>query len=696
MTAQGSPDNAIKGFLEEAEEISDRLGAELADLVDAAESGNLDPDLLNSIFRGAHSLKGLAGMFGLANILNVSHALESLLDRLRLGKLGLNKALLTLLLESHMLLEALLRDVSTGKLDAHGGESAACVARIGSSLAASEADAGDEKADQAGGLPQRLLDSLTEFEEHRLQENLTCRKQLYFIQASFELSVFDQELARLTEKLKSCGEVISTLPGIGDRIETHIDFEILFGSDLLPEELETLVGADNILVIRAGQQPAADHQLPEPLPDAARPAAAHSNDTAESGQPVQATAAGSAPTGAEDLSLASLLSSTVRVDIGKLDELMNTVGDLVLSHLSIALIAQRLHSQGLSGLGSELLNATRQLERRLTDLRKGVLEIRMIPVGRLYEKMNRIVRKISGDQGKRVELEFVGGDTELDKLIIEEISDPLMHIIRNAIDHGIETPEMRTFLGKDPRGTIRVSACQKGSHVVIEIKDDGSGIDLEQVRSTALSRGLVDGPGGLTDREALDLVFRPGFSTSATVSQVSGRGVGLDVVKSNIAAIAGQVDIETWPGLGTSFSLTIPITLAMIKALIVSSAGRNYALPTSAVFEALLLNRRDSDSGIIHLRGSTLPLLRLDRYFAIDRGEPSPDESYAVVVGLGERRIGLVVDDLIGQQDIVIKPLGPALRGWGGICGAADLGDQRTILVLDVAAIIAETMKVGS
>ena len=698
MTGRGSSHNAFKDFLEEAEDISDRLGTELADLVDAAESGELDPDLLNSIFRGAHSLKGLAGMFGLANISNVSHALENLLDRLRLGKLNLNKPLLALLLESHMLIEALLCDVSVEKVSAHAVETAACVARISASLTSSEGNANDSASNEPADFTERLLGSLTEYEEYRRQENINKGKQLYFIRASFELTSFDLELARLMETLKSRGEIISTLPGIGDRIDTHIDFDILFGTALQFEEVDALVSASNIAVTCAGQLPESCYNQISPMPDLGRPVIPVFS--AENGLlPVTDAAILDTP-GKDVHSVTRRPSRTVRVDIGKLDELLHTVGDLVLSHATIFGIAERLRNQGITRLGVDLYNASKQLERRLTDLRKGVMEIRMIPVGRLYEKMSRIVRRISCEQGKLVELNLIGADTELDKLIVEEISDPMMHIIRNAIDHGIETPELRVALGKNPHGTITVSACQRGSHVVIEIGDDGSGIDIERVRSNALSKGFVRDPDVLSDREALDLIFRPGFSTSDTISEVSGRGVGLDVVKNNINAISGQVSIETGLGSGTRFSLRIPITLAIIKALIVSCAGRTYALPTSAVYEALFLNRQDiscwGKNEVIHVRETTLPLLRLDNFFGIDRLEKRPEEFYAVVVGVGERRMGLVVDDLLGQQDIVIKPLGLAFKGLGGISGAADLGDQRTILVLDVAAIFADAMNIGS
>jgi two-component system chemotaxis sensor kinase CheA len=328
------------------------------------------------------------------------------------------------------------------------------------------------------------------------------------------------------------------------------------------------------------------------------------------------------------------------------------------------------------------------------------MEIRMIPVGQLYEKMSRIVRKISREQGKKVELRFFGADTELDKLIVEDISDPMMHIIRNAIDHGIESPAKRISLGKEEKGTIRISSYQKGNHVVIEVEDDGHGIDLDKIRTKALQKGLVTDVTSISDRDTLDLIFMPGFSTNDNVNEISGRGVGMDVVRNNIAAVSGMVDIETTKGKGSRFIITLPITLAIIKALIISSAGRTYALPITSVMESLLLTDADirtvERKEVIQLREQTLPLLRIEKFFSTSRPEDRPREFYVVVVGVAEKRLGIVVDDLLGQQDIVIKSLGESFKRFKGISGAADLGDQRTILVLDVGGMINETMRAGN
>ncbi|HEY3308312.1 MAG TPA: chemotaxis protein CheA [Desulfuromonadaceae bacterium] len=676
---------AVKDFLAEAEEIADQLGSELADLADMADNGDLNPDLLNSIFRAAHSLKGLAGMFGLNDISELSHNMENLLDWLRLGKLNFDQKLMSVLFGAHEQLTILIRAVSEGGGDSNAAEIAACIARINACLAPPDKPSGESPLEILG-LPERIQSALTEYEEHRLLDNLSKGKAIFSIHTSFELTTFDQELAEVSDQLKKCGEVISTLPSVGSNMETHIDFEILFGSTSNLDDLKNQIENDNISITFLGESTAKKPSVPEEI------------ILPVSVQPV--IPANPSPPAADDSQSAKSMSRTVRVDIGKLDELMNIVGELVLAHSSISGIATRMRTEGFSRMAIDLGKAAKGLERKLTDLQKGVMEIRMIPVGQLYEKMSRIVRKISREQGKKVELKFFGADTELDKLIVEDISDPMMHIIRNAIDHGIETPESRQAAGKDEKGIIKISAYQKGNHVVIEVEDDGNGIDIDKIKAKALQKGLISDANSLSEKDALDLIFLPGFSTTDMVSEVSGRGVGMDVVKNNISAISGMVDIETRKGGGTRFIITLPITLAIIKALIISCCGRTYAIPITSVLESLLLTVENIKSverkEVIQLRETTLPLLKLDSFFQIERSTPQLEEFYVVVVGVAEKRMGLVVDDLLGQQDIVIKSIGEAFKRFRGISGAADLGDQRTILVLDVGGMINEAMRSGN
>ncbi len=693
---------AIQDFLAEAEEIVEQLGSELADLSDMGESGELNPDVLNSIFRGAHSLKGLAGMFNFSGVAELAHNMENLLDWLRLGKLDFTPQLMAVLFDAHELLSSLIRTLASGEENSMAPEIAACVSKINACLAPQDVQSAVSPL-EALGLPPHICGALTEYEEHRLKDNLAKGRTIFNIHTSFDLSTFDTELSSVTDILKGCGEVISTLPSVGVNLETNIDFEILFGSKSSLDELKATVERDSISVTQLGSA------LPPVEPPVATAPAPPLTETTTAGydngqQGVVAAdkmqAAVALPVLSDDASLtAKSMSRTVRVDIGKLDELMNIVGELILANSTIAGVTTRMRNEGFSRMAIELGKAAKGLERKLSDLQKGVMEIRMIPIGQLYEKMSRIVRKISRDQGKRVDLKFYGADTELDKLIVEDISDPMMHIIRNAIDHGIESGDVRTAQGKSEKGTIKISSFQKGNHVVIEIEDDGGGIDVEKVKNKALQKGLVSDISTVSDRDAIDFIFLPGFSTNETVSEVSGRGVGMDVVRNNISAISGMVDIETRKGEGSRFIITLPITLAIIKALIINCSGRTYALPITSVLESLLMTDKDimtvERKEVVQLRESTLPLLRLEHFFDLQRSDEAPKEFYVVVVGVAEKRLGIAVDNLICQQDIVIKPLGDSFKRFRGISGAADLGDQRTILVLDVGGIINETMRSG-
>lgn len=703
MSDQGASHKAVREFLAEAEEVVELLGSELADLADMADDGELNPDLLNSIFRGAHSLKGLAGMFGFTEISVLSHNMENLLDSLRLGKINLEQGPMKVLFGAHELLTSLVRSVEVGG-SARTDEITACVARINACLAPPPEKQTAVSPLEQLGLPERVLGALTEYEEHRLLDNLKKGRSIFNVHTSFDLTTFDQELSLVSDVLKPCGEVISTLPSMGGNMETHIDFDILFGSTRPIGELQGLFENDAIVVTCLG-----NHETPPDGGTSLPPSAGSSSLSRADADVLQTppaplvaaeTATVASPASEDAAQSAKSMSRTVRVDIGKLDELMNIVGELVLAHSSISGIAIGMRNEGYSRLAIDLSKAAKGLERKLTDLQKGVMEIRMIPVGQLYEKMSRIIRKISREQGKKVDLKFFGADTELDKLIVEDISDPMMHIIRNAIDHGIESPGKRLSIGKDEKGTICISSYQKGNHVVIEVEDDGNGIDLDKVKAKALQKGLVTDITSISDREALDFIFMPGFSTTDNVSEVSGRGVGMDVVRNNIAAVSGMVDIETTKGQGSRFIITLPITLAIIKALIISCAGRTYALPITSVMESLLMTDADirtvERKEVIQLREQTLPLLRLEGFFSMNRSTGRSREFYVVVVGVAEKRLGIVVDDLLGQQDIVIKSLGDAFKRFRGISGAADLGDQRTILVLDVGGMINDTIRVGN
>jgi two-component system, chemotaxis family, sensor kinase CheA len=366
---------------------------------------------------------------------------------------------------------------------------------------------------------------------------------------------------------------------------------------------------------------------------------------------------------------------------------------------ALARLADRLRAEGQRQLTAELLRLHRSFDRRLAEMQAGILEVRMVPLGQVFDRLARVVRQIGREMNKEIRLVITGSETEIDKLIVEELSDPLMHMIRNAIDHGIEASHRRAEVGKPPAGTIALNAYQKGNHVMIEVEDDGRGIDEQAVLAKAVRLGKIKAEDGneLSREEVLGLVFLPGVSTRETVDDVSGRGVGMDIVKTNIARLGGIIDVQSEPGIGTKMTITLPITLAIVSALMVHVADQVFAIPLSTVSEALSFEPGQSrvldGREVITLRGATLPLARLDRILLLDRSKrAAPRKSYVVVVALGNRRLGIVVDHLIGQQDIVIKPLGRSLSSVRGFAGATELGDQRVGLVLDAAAVVDEVL----
>ncbi len=672
---------AIDDFLAEAEELLEKLNQDLAVLGDGAETGQASPDLVNGIFRDAHSIKGLAGMFGFADVADLSHHLENLLDHLRLGKVALDHNLVDCLFDT---LEGVSGLVS-GKADNpdYTIDISPYVTRIEHLLTGQPVE---QFSAAELNIDPTLLDVLTEYEEHRLQDNLKQGKNLLLIKIAFPLMSFDTELAALTEAIKLNGEVISTLPGNNDNPEM-LAFRILCATESDPDVLCQQLGdiEPEIDVVAGGK-----HAAQTPLDTTVTSEAGAGSDvdlpipSATPAEPV-----------AQDGGSARSFSSSVRVDIGKLDYLMNVVGELALAKGAISQLCNDMQAIGVSQ-ARDLEKAIHVLDRRLNDLQVGVMDVRMVPVRQLFDKMNRIVRRMAQELGKKVKMEIQGGDTELDKLIIEDLADPLMHIIRNSLDHGIESPEHRAGIGKPETGLLLLSAAQKGNHVVLEVRDDGKGIDPDLLRQKGIEKGLVAEDATLSRQELFGLLFHPGFSTRDQVSEYSGRGVGMDVVKSNISSLSGLIEMESEVGKGTTLSLTLPITLAIIKALVISIKGTDYAIPLNSVQETLMLEpgmmQTIEGREVMELRQQTLSLLRVDQLFQLT-GEPSGTSQFVVVAGFADKRIGIVVDELRGQQDVVIKSLGGALDFVKGIAGAADLGNQKTILVLDIGGLIGETLQ---
>lgn len=759
-------DKAREEFFSEAQEIVDGLSRDLLALDDICRRGGGDAELVNDVFRAVHTLKGLSGLFGAAMMSGLSHELENLLDDLRLGRIELTPQVLDLLFQS---VELYGRILASAKGDAP--EPAAEVKHLLALLG--------QVAHQKGGhggsvvaqyeLDPGLLGVLTEYEEHRLRTNLQQGLSLYRMRVQFQLATIDSALDELKAKTRPHGEIITFLPtGEGGDAES-VELEILVASR---EPLAVLVGAvagPNISVEevrrRDGGAPSMG-SIPPPqddeaarYSDAALRGGSLSPPTTSSGADQQAAglfeetggvtrtsappAAPSMPPPApipgapgvpgttvsgnvqaqqqraaeRELTLRSV-TQTVRVDIRKLDHLMNIVGELAIVRGVVARLSERVRlDPGLKEIAPDLHRLHRSFDRHLAQMQNGILEVRMVPLGQVFDKLARIVRQISREHDKQVNLVITGAETEIDKLIVEELSDPLMHMIRNAIDHGIEDRDERMRVGKPPIGTIALNAFQKGNHVVIEVEDDGKGMDPSLIVAAAIRRGLVTEAEAkeMGAKEVLALTFEAGFTTRDDVTSLSGRGVGMDIVKTNIAKLGGVVDITSDVGIGTKITITLPITLAIISVLMLEAQGRTFCMPLASVEEAIVFDdsmiRTFEGKEVMTQRGSTLPIVRLAKLFQLEgyrpgvwvnevAPTPKPPEvrpgrkpkSYCVIATVAERRVGFIVDRLVGQQDIVIKALGKSLKKARGLAGATELGDQRVGLVLDAAALINEVL----
>ena len=386
-----------------------------------------------------------------------------------------------------------------------------------------------------------------------------------------------------------------------------------------------------------------------------------------------------------------LADSTIRVDVARLDELMNLVGELVLGRNRLSQINFKMN-ESLEGnpLVKDLADTSSQVDLITTELQMAVMKTRMVQIAKVFNKLPRLVRDLSRELGKEIELEMFGEETELDKSIIEEINDPLVHILRNAADHGVETPDERVKKGKAPKGKIVVKADHEGNHIAISIMDDGKGIDPDKIKAKALEKGVITPAQAeeMTKREILNLIFAPGFSTAEKVSAVSGRGVGMDVVKTNITKLKGIVDIESETGQGSTIVIKLPLTLAIIQGLLVTSHGEVFAVPLNSVLEVVRVRKEDIKTvhgyEVISLRDTVMPLARLGQIFSVDHRAQNSEWLYIVVVGLAEARLGIIVDSLLGQREVVIKSLGDYLGTIEGIAGSTIMGDGKVIMILDV------------
>lgn len=711
---------AREEFMAEAQELVDSLRRDLLVLDAAQRQGQADPDALNGLFRGVHTLKGLAGMFSIEVVGRLAHVLEDLLEELRLGRVEMTQDILDLLFEGSDGFAKLLHEVSTGE---PAGVDVQAFADVLHSVG--KVSVGTDNVLEAYELDRQMLAVLTEYEEHRLRANLEQGKGVFRLYVCLALDTIDSALEDIKERCRGTAEIITYLPSMDSTGKDVIDIEMWLASGTDEAGLRAVLKGVEAKIERVQRRP-----MPAPAGRVGAsvaptgPTGAVAAPVVPAEQPQEPTspegrpAAGVVPVSTNGPSTAvsppaaggsqvessphrqRTVPSAVRVDIRKLDYLMNIVGELgtLRSQIGRVLEDMRTGSNEHRKLVLDIHRIHRMFHRHLTEVQEGVLDIRMVPLSQLFDKIAVIVRQAARELDKDVQLNVVGAQTEVDKLIAEDLADPLMHIVRNAIDHGVEKPDKRESSGKVRHGTLTVAASHKGNHVVIEVSDDGAGVRLEAVRETAVRKGVLSPQAAvdLTRHELMQVIFMPGFSTAAKVTDLSGRGVGMDVVKTNITRLGGSVDVESVEGEGTRFIITLPITLAIVNALLFEIKGRLFSIPLSSVQEALIVDpgslQTVESREVLTLRGETLPLCRLAVLFMLEQPAQPLHSAFVIVVVVGQRRIGLVVDRLAGQQDIVIKSLGKSLSQVPGISGATDLGDGRLVLVVDAAAILDEVL----
>ncbi|MBI1818893.1 MAG: chemotaxis protein CheA [Nitrospirae bacterium] len=567
-------DVLLKDFMAEAEEIIETMEQNLYALdTERNSASGASPNTVHSMFRAIHTLKGAAGMIGLISLSSLSHHMEDLLDRLRLGKLNVTDPMISLLTEATQLLRMMLQSLNTPEqkpIDA-----APMISRIEKMLGQGPDGEAPPPEGEGLGIDPEILKTFTEYETHRLKENLKNGLRIFEMQAKYKIESFDLDLGRTLEQIKPHGEVITSLPASGLSPGAGILFKIIIASreDLVHKEIKWSGESVEISEIERSAGPLV------PVFGSSDPQ--------------------TGPAGSNDEASESFKSvtQTVRVDISKLDVLMNIVGELVLSKTVIQQQGKALiDKNSYSDMGLDFQKTLERIGRKIGELQESLIQVRMTPIGQIFGRFVRMVRKISREIKKPVNIHISGEETALDKSMIESIADPLMHLIRNAIDHGLESKDERTAAGKPETGNIYLRAFQKGNHVLIEVEDDGQGIELQSVYQKALEKNLADPKKEYSRKELIDFLFLPGFSTSKTITDLSGRGVGLDVVAKNIGKMSGMVSVETDPGRGAKFSITLPITLIIIRALIVKIGGNTYAIPINSVSESLMVNQKNIQS----------------------------------------------------------------------------------------------------
>lgn len=700
----------LSEYLSESEELLDSL---LADLDRLAEQANTEPDanLVNRIFRTVHSLKGLSGMMGLAEVQSLAHEFEDILDDLRLGKLGVDEEATAALQEAGAGLAALVAGAARGAVTQDDFD------RLSELLTAITRRAQTRARKDDGeliGLSERERQLLTEYEQHRISENLSAGRTFYAITVQLEVGTLDTQYRSLTSKLAERGELITTLPETATAA-TLVAFKLLFATQLKEAGVKQIAKPFRGRVSKMNQSPW--RRAGAALRGVGRKPK-KGGDT--SAPPKNTESISTLPPAFAQESLHPL-SPSVRVDLAQIDELSGLAHELSIEAERLTSMADRFLIA--AGFGArerfDLRLSARRIERDFLELEERLVELRMVSLAQTFTRAARLATRLARELGKSVSVELAGRETHLDKMIVDRIADPIYHVLRNAIDHGIELPDKRRLAGKSARGKIRIEASLEGTRCVIALSDDGRGIDKERVRARAVEIGAINDREELTDEEALRLILHPGFSTADKVSEVSGRGVGLDAVERTIHELGGEIRVTSEIAKATRFELVVPTTLVMIPAFIVGVSGWRYAINVGQIIELLYISPDDilgrDGKRSISWRDSTIPMIEL-RYLlglggarvlrqasaveAMTPGAAAFSHELALqtqaqrvrvpvfITRAGDRHVAVAVENFEGQREIIVKSLGAIGSKIKGVLGGVDLEGGDVALVLDLPSLL--------
>ncbi len=692
-------------FLEESREHLQSLNDGLL----ALENDPEEVSVVNDIFRNAHTIKGMSATMGFTKIAELTHDMENVFDLLRTEKMKVNEDIMDTLFKTIDSLEQMIESVGSGGpedvVDITGFASKLSALASGKSVA--EAEPAPAPAPAAAAPAPAAASSIeyTDTDKDVIMEAANGGMHAYHIKVTLadNCVLKSARSYMVMNALDQLGEVVKSVPPAEDleqeKFEHSFDVVTITDSEMKAvedallsiSEVESAEVKDAAEELKAAAAPAEAPAATDPAAPAASaaPAAPAANVPAPAA-PSAPVPKPSAPPAKKPAADAKKLKSgqSVRVDIEKLDTLMNLMGELVINKV-------RLEQIGTTHRLTELTETLEQMDRVTTDLQTVVMKVRMVPVGQVFNRFPRMVRDLAKELGKELNLTIEGEETELDRTVIDEIGDPIMHLLRNSLDHGLEHPDDREAKGKPRIGEVGLIARHEGNNVVIMVTDDGKGIDADVIRRKAVEKGMIseDEANSLDDADAVRLIFLPGFSTAEVVTDVSGRGVGMDVVRSKIETLGGHVDVETKIDEGSVFKIKLPLTLAIIQALLVKVQEEMYAIPLGSIDSTINITQEDiktvRNREVIVLRGQIIPIIRLGDILNVPRvNETDSDDIFVVVVHIGERKAGIVVDNLIGQQEIVIKTLGKLLAGLKVISGATVLGDGRVAMILDVSALM--------